>query len=99
MNSIVIAKFDRHHNESGLQINGLNQNVSRSVCKATVHRRVVFLGCPRKTGREPIASGIITLIQDMNHALVRVLFRKNREDLGEILSMSKHSSPYPQISV
>jgi len=26
MNSIVIAKFGRHHNESGLQINGLNQN-------------------------------------------------------------------------
>jgi NAD(P)-dependent dehydrogenase (short-subunit alcohol dehydrogenase family) len=47
MNSIVIAKFGRHHNESGLQINGLNQNVSRSVCKATVHGRVVFLGCPR----------------------------------------------------
>lgn len=44
MNSTVIAKFGRHHNESGLQINGLNQNVSRSVCQGTVHRRAVFLG-------------------------------------------------------
>src|SRR5208282_4605990 len=31
MNSIVIAKFDQHHNESRLQINGLNQNVPRCV--------------------------------------------------------------------
>ena len=44
MNSIVIANFGRHHNESGLQINGLNQNVPRSVCQTAVHRRAVFLG-------------------------------------------------------
>jgi hypothetical protein len=55
MKSIVIAKLGQHHNESGLQINGLNQNVFRSVCQATVHRRAVFLGCPRKIGQKPIA--------------------------------------------